>query len=94
MVDKSLDTGSHLKNCFPGHTPQSRFFASESSLFLREVRFSEQKFSAKKSISDIKYHYSSSQNNNPFYLFNDQLDYALANYFTESETSKDNIDRL
>ena len=35
-----------------------------------------------------------SQNDNPFYLFDDQLNYALAKYFAESENTKGNVDRF
>ena len=73
---------------------QDRLFRSELSLSLREVRFNEQKFSTIILVSDIKYDYPESQNNNPFYLFNDQLDYALAYYFAEPETTKSNIDKF
>ena len=41
LVDKSSDTGSRAR---AGHTPQDGLLESESSLFLREVRFSEQEF--------------------------------------------------
>ena len=42
----------------------------------------------------MKYHHPGSQNNNPFYAFNDQLNYALANYFAQFETIKSNINRF
>ncbi len=35
-----------------------------------------------------------SRSNNPFHLFEDQLDYALAHYFAESETTKCNVDKF
>ncbi len=38
--------------------------------------------------------YPGSQSNNPFHLFNDQLDYVLAHYFAESETIKHNVDKF
>lgn len=77
-----------------GRIPQDGFFASELSLSLRKVRFNKQKFPISKLILDIKYHHLDFQNNNLFYLFNDQLDYILANYFTESEITKNNVDRF
>ncbi len=77
-----------------GRTPQDGLLASELSSSLREVRFCEQGFPAGIPVSDIKYHHPGSQNDNPFHPFNDQLDYALATFFAESETTKDNVDRF
>ena len=94
LVGKSLDIRSCARDGLSGHTPQAGLLTNESSLSLKEVRFSEQKFPAGKPVSDIKYHHPGSQNDKPFYPFNDQLDYALANYFTESETTKSNINRF
>ena len=70
------------------------FLISESSSFLREIRFSEQEFPTGKPVSDIQYHHPSSQNNNLFHLFNDQLDYVLTTYFAKFEIIKGNIDRF
>lgn len=61
---------------------------------MKEVRFSEQKFSANTSVSNIKYHYPRLQIKNSFYPFHNQLAYALANYFVESETTKDSLDKF
>ena len=94
LVGKSLDNESHARDGLSGHTCQARLFASESLSSLREVRFSKQEFSAGKPVSDIKHHHFGFQNNNLYYPFNDQLDYALANYFAESETTKSNVDRF
>ncbi len=94
MVGKSSDIGSHVRDGLSGQTSQDGFLASESSSSLREVRFSEQEFPAGTPVSDIKYHHPSSQNDNLFHPFNDQLDYALATYFAESETTKGNVDRF
>ena len=58
------------------------------------MTFNESKFPAGTPVSDTQYKHPGSQNNNPFYLFNDQLDYALAHYFAESETTKRNVDRF
>lgn len=60
---------------------QNEFLANKLSSFLREVRFNKQEFSDSTSISDIKYDYLKSKNNDFFYYFNDQLKYALAYYF-------------
>ena len=94
MVGKSLDTESHVRDSSSRRTSQDGLLASELPLSLREVRFIEQEFPASKPVSDIKYHQPGFQNNNPFYPFNDQQDYALANYFAESETTKGNVDRF
>ena len=57
LVSKSSDT----KNCIKARcTLQNRLLGSESLLFLKEVRFTEQKFSAGTLISNIKYNYSKS----------------------------------
>lgn len=56
--------------------------------------FSEFKSIANILVLDTLYKYLRSQNNKLFYLFNDQLDYILAYYFTKSETTKRNIDRF
>ena len=94
LVGKSLDTGSRARNGLSGHTFLAGLLASASSSSLRKVRFSEQEFLAGKLVSDTKYHHPGSQNNNPFYPFDNQLDYALANYFVESKTTKSNVDRF
>ena len=92
-VSKSSDNES-IRDMLPRHTSQNGFLESELSSFLREIRFSKQEFPAGTPVSDIKYDYPGSQNNNSFYPFNDQLDYVLAHYFIESETTKGNIDRF
>lgn len=76
------------------YTSQNELYISKSSSSLKEVNFGEQKFLTSKSISNIKYYYTSFQNNNLFYLFNNQLDYILTNHFAEFETTKNNIDRF
>lgn len=43
------------------------------------------------SVLDIRYGHLRNQNNNPLYLFNDQLNYVLTYYFAKSETIKCNI---
>ncbi len=78
----------------PRHTPQTRLLGSESSSFLREIRFSDQEFAADTLISNFKYNHPEFQNNNPFYPFHDKLDYRLSKYFAESETTKNNIDKF
>ena len=81
------------KPATPNWTPQNRLL-NESSLIFRKVTFSESEFPAGTLVLDIRYEYPESQNNNPFYLFNGQLDYALAHYFANSETTKCNVDKF
>lgn len=90
LVDQSSDNKS-IKNILLGYTSHDRLLISKSSSFLREVKFSKQEFPIHKSISNMKYHHLRSQNNNLFYLFNDQLDYTLVYFFVDFETTKDNI---
>ncbi len=94
LVDESLDTGSRVKDSLSGRSPQTGLFGSKLSLSLREVRFSDQEFAIGKLISNIKYNHFGFQNNNPFYPFHDQLDYGLAKYCVESETTKSNVDKF
>ena len=94
LVGKSLDTRSRARDDLSGHISQTGLFTSKLSSSLREVRFSKQIFPTGKLVSDIKYHYLGFQNNNPFYQFNNQLDYAFANYFAGSKTTKTNINRF
>lgn len=54
------------------------------SLSLREVKFGEQEFLITKPTLDIKYNHFSSLNDNLFHVFNNQSDYAFANYFAVS----------
>lgn len=89
-----MNSGSPAKRSLSERIPQNSLFASELSSFLKEISYSEQEFSANKPISNIKYHYPDFQNNNPFYLFNNQLDYVLNTYFIESKTIKGKIDQL
>ena len=56
--------------------------------------FNESKFPASTSVLNTRYKHLESQNNNPFYPFNDQVDYALAYYFADSRTTKRNIDKF
>ena len=60
----------------------------------KEVNFNKQELPVGILISNIKYDHSGSQNNNPFYLFNDQEDCALAHYFIGSRTIKSKINRF
>lgn len=68
--------------------------ASKSLLLLKKEWFTENEFCAGISISHIKYNYPSLKHQNSCYLFNNQLDYALGYYFTESKTIKDNINKF
>lgn len=93
MVGKSSDKKS-VRDRVPERNPQDKLLANKLTSSLKEVRFSEQEFPTGKPVSNIKYHHQESQNNNLFYLFNDQLDYALAYYFVDSETKKGNVDKF
>ncbi len=76
-VGKSSDTGSRVRDDFSGRTLQAGLLGCESSSSLREVRFSNQKFAIMTSVSNINYNHPGFQNNNPFYPFDNQLDYGL-----------------
>ena len=91
LVGKSSDTGSCAR---AGRTLQDGLLGNESSSFLREVRFSEQEFSADIPVFNIKYDHPGSQNDNLFYPFHNQLDFALVHYFAESENTKGNVDKV
>lgn len=73
---------------------QKGLLANEFWLVLREEQFSNYEFLADKSKSDKKYRHPGSKHKSTFYLFNDQLDYALAHYFAESETTKGNLNKF
>ncbi len=90
----SSNAGSRARDGLSERTPQAGLLGSKSSSSLREVRFSDQEFAAGTPVSNIKYNHPGFQNNNPFYLFHDQLDYGLAKYFAESETTKSNVDKF
>ena len=77
----------------PNWTPRNGLLSKSSSTF-REMTFSESKFLAGIPVLDTRYKHPESQNNNPFYLFNGQLDYALAHYFADSKTTKSNVDKF
>ena len=74
--------------------PWDRLLASKSLSSLREKWFTRNKFVAGTLVSDIKYNHSGLKHQNSFYPFNDQLDYALAHYFAESETTKGNVNKF
>ena len=91
LVGKSSDSGSCAKE---EYTSQDGLLGSESSSSLKEVRFNKQEFPAGTLVFNIKYDYLRSQNDNLFYPFYNQLDYILAHYFAESETTKGNINKF
>ena len=57
LVGKSLGTGSYARDGLSRCTPQDGLFASESLLFLRKIRFSEQVFPSGKPVLNIKYYH-------------------------------------
>ena len=56
--------------------------------------FTKSKFPSGTPILDTRYEHLENQNNNPFYSFNSQLNYVLAHYFANSETTKRNIHKF
>ncbi len=74
--------------------PQKMLFTSESLSVLREEWFSSHEFPAGTHISDKKYKHLGFKYKNSFYSFNDQLDYGLAYYFAELETTKGNVNKF
>ena len=56
--------------------------------------FSESKFLTSTSVLDTRYKHFGNQNNNLFYSFKGQLDYALAHYVADWETTKCNDDKF
>lgn len=67
---------------------------SKSSFTFKKITFRESKFLAGTSVLDTRFKHLKSQNNNPFDLFNNQDNYALAYYFTNSETIKRNVNKF
>lgn len=60
LKGKILNTKNHVRNVLLRRTLHNKLFASELSSFLKEVKFSEQKFPISKPVSNIKYHHPSS----------------------------------
>lgn len=58
------------------------------------MTFSKSQFSAGTQILDTRYGYPKNWNNNLFFLFIDQLNYAWSYYFVELETIKSKIDKF
>lgn len=58
------------------------------------MTYSKSEFLANTLILNTRYEYLGSQNNNVFYLFRHQLNYALAHYYVKSEIIKCNIDKF
>lgn len=67
---------------------------SDSSSSLQKVTFSKAEHQAGIPISDIKYRHSSYQDDNVFYPFDNEVDYALAHWFAISKTTKRNMDKF
>ena len=75
-------------------TPRNGLLANKSLSSLREEWFTGKEFSAGTSISDIKYNHPGLKHQSKFNPFNDQLEYALAHYFAESEKTKGNVNKF
>lgn len=58
------------------------------------MAFGKSKFIASISILKTRYKHPENQNNNLFYPFNNQINYALADYFSDFETTKCNVNRF
>ena len=67
---------------------------SKLSFIFREVKFSESEFLTGILVFDTRYEHPGCQNNNSFYSFNGQLDYALAHNFADWKTTKRNFDKF
>ena len=91
LVGKSSNTRSRAR---AGRIPQDGLLGNKLLSSPKEVRFSEQEFSAGTPVFNIKYDHPESQNDNLFYPFYNQLDYVLAYYFAESETTKSNVNKF
>ena len=77
----------------PNEMPQNGLLSELSSTF-KQTRFRKYEFSFGTSVLDTQYKHFESQKNNPFYPFHSQLNYALAHYFANSETTKNNFDKF
>ena len=91
LLDKTNYTIRDVTDLPTEKTPRDRLLASESSSLLREEWFIRNKFSAGTLSSDIKYNHSGLKHQNSFYLFNNQLDYAIVHYFAKSKSTKGNL---
>ena len=94
LGSKSFDTESRARDGLARDTPQAGLLGSKLSSSLRKVRFNDQEFVISTPISSIKYNHPGFQNNNPFYLFHNQLNYQQAKYFAKFEMTKSNVDKF
>lgn len=76
------------------NTPQTRLFVSKSLSMLREKWFNSHEFPVAIPISHKKFKYPRSKHKISFFSFNNQLDYDLAHYFVQSETTKCNLNKF
>ena len=94
LLDKTNYTLRDATDLPTKKAPWDGLFASKSLSSLREKWFTGKEFPAGTPVSDIKYNHPGLKHQNSFYPFNDQLDYALAHYFAESETTKGNVNKF
>ena len=87
----NITTANNISDMLTKDTSWKRLLAGGSLLALRKKWFNSYEFLIGTQISDIKYRYVRSKYKSSFYFFNDQLDYALAHYFTESKMTKGNV---
>lgn len=57
LLDENLNIGNCVKNMLSKRTLQNGLLKNRLSSFLKELKFSNQKFSTSISISNIKYNY-------------------------------------
>lgn len=91
LLDKINYTVRDTLNLPTKNTPWDRLLATEFLSSLREKWFTKNEFPAGTPISNIKYNHLGVKYQPNFYLFNDQLVYALAHYFVKLETIKGNV---
>ena len=91
LLDKTNYTVRDVTNLLTKRIPWDKLLVSESLSLLREEWFTRNKFLICTQVSDNKYNHLKLKHQNSFYPFKDQLDYALAYYFAESETTKGNV---
>ncbi len=94
LVDETDYTKRDASDTPTEKIPQDELLTSESLSLLREEWLTGNEFPAGTPISDIKYNHLGLQHKNSFYLFKDQLDYALAHYFGDLETTKGNVNKF
>ena len=94
MLDKTNYTIRDVTYSPTKNKPWDGLLASKFLSLLGEEWFTRNEFPVGIPISNIKYNHPKVKHQNSFYPFNDQLNYALAYYFAESETTKGNVNKF